>query len=89
MVDFIRDLLLFYPPVFLLVWMIGANFVFFYPIFMSVIWMVGASIFYWRYIWLFCRENSWYRSWICSSAWIDRCILRFRKLSFYIDCVKR
>ena len=48
MVDFIRDLLLFYPPVFLLVWMIGANFVFFYPIFMSVIWMVGASIFYWR-----------------------------------------
>ena len=49
MVDFIRDLLLFYPPVFLLVWMIGANFVFFYPIFMSVIWMVGASIFYWRY----------------------------------------
>ena len=49
MLDIIRDIVLFYPPVFLLIWLFSANFVFFYPIFMSVIWMVGAGIFYWRY----------------------------------------
>ena len=39
MLDIIRDIVLFYPPVFLLIWLFSANFVFFYPVFMSVIWM--------------------------------------------------
>ena len=37
MLDLIREVLLFYPPVFFLVWLVGANFVFLYPIVMSVV----------------------------------------------------
>ena len=49
MLDLIREVLLFYPPVFFLVWLVGANFVFLYPIVMSVVWMVGAIVFYCRF----------------------------------------
>jgi biofilm PGA synthesis N-glycosyltransferase PgaC len=49
LIDLVRELIIFYPALLLLVFTAGGGFVFFYPIVMSVVWICGAFIFYWRY----------------------------------------